>query len=449
MAEGAVILGSAEIRRAEEKYTERFGTAFDLMRRAGCLAAEHIAVRAAGRPVLILAGPGNNGGDGFVAARALHGHGVDVTVAAGGETAADPARRARADWGGQVVPLDQAEAAPVLVDALFGVGLSRGLSEEMLGPLHALTDAAELKIALDLPSGVAADSGELLSAVPDLDETLVFGALKPGNLLLPGGARCGRLTLLDIGLENVSGPVRRNAPPAPRTVEAGAHKYQRGAVLVAAGQMPGAAWLSARAAQRAGAGFVTVTGEVEDFAPSSLVLQSLDDVKADKQDAVVVGPGLGRSAKSRKLADAMLAIAAPLVVDGDMFSLFAGEPQLFSGKTAVLTPHKGEFAQMFPDLGGSKVERACQAAAQAQAVVALKGADTVIAAPDGRAVINDRAHERLATAGSGDVLAGIVAAELAGGREPFTAACAAVWRHGDAGCRGRDGMIAEDLLALL
>ena len=232
-------------------------------------------------------------------------------------------------------------------------------------------------------------------------------------------------------------------------MEPGAHKYQRGAVLVAAGQMPGAAWLSARAAQRAGAGFVTVTGEVGAFAPSSLVLQALEDVKAEKQDAIVVGPGLGRSAKSRKLADAMLAIAAPLVVDGDMFSLFVGEPQLFSGKTAVLTPHEGEFAQMFPDLRGSKIERTRQAAAQAQAVVALKGADTVIAAPDGRAVINDRAHGRLATAGSGDVLAGIIAAELAGGREPFEAACAGVWRHGDAGCRGRDGMIAEDLLALL
>ncbi|MGB7406723.1 MAG: ADP/ATP-dependent (S)-NAD(P)H-hydrate dehydratase, partial [Pacificimonas sp.] len=192
-----------------------------------------------------------------------------------------------------------------------------------------------------------------------------------------------------------------------------------------------------------------LTGRTNAFAPSSLVETRIPDIDTDRVDCVVVGPGLGRADGARAMAGAMLGLGIPLVVDGDMFSLFADQPQTLRGRDAIMTPHEGEFRRSFGDLPGSKIDRARAAADMSGNVVVLKGADTVVAAPDGRAAINDHAHPRLAVAGSGDVLAGVIAAERARGRDAFEAACAGVWRHGDAGLRGRDGLIAEDLLELV
>ena len=212
--------------------------------------------------------------------------------------------------------------------------------------------------------------------------------------------------------------------------------------------MAGAAWLAARAAQRAGAGYVTLASETA-LPPSSLVVQPLSAIDLDRADAIVLGSGLGRDAAARARAGAVLGAERPMVLDADIFSLFADDPAPVFGLGAVMTPHDGEFARLFGDLPGSKVDRARAAAARSGNVVVLKGPDTVIAAPGGRAVINDHASPRLATAGSGDVLSGMIAAHLARGDAPFEAACAAVWRHGDTALRGRDGLIAEDLVGLI
>lgn len=443
---GEPVLTAAEMKTFEEEGAPSEGGLWKLMQRAGRGAAERIAIRAGDRPILILTGPGNNGGDGYVAAAYLRQFGRTVRVVSALAAGSELAKRALHEWDAPVEPAEDAHPAPVFVDAVLGSGQSRPLSDDLAATVAEFAERAELKIALDLVSGTGCDDGADLGAPYVADETLVFAALKPAHLLQPAASHAGRLTLIDIGLGTPNSDLRRNGPPTALDFAPTAHKFDRGSVLVGAGEMPGASWLTAHGAQRAGAGYVTVTGETADFPPSSLVMKMGDDIDTDRIDSVVIGPGLGRGDRSRELTQRLMELQKPMVLDGDVFALLEAA-DVPAG--AVLTPHEGEFGRMFSSVSGSKVERARAAAAQTGSIICLKGRDTVIAAPDGRAVINDHAHGRLGTAGSGDVLAGILAAELARGRVPFEAACAAVWRHGDAGLRARDGMIAEDLLDLV
>lgn len=442
------VVTAAEMRAAETAAITAGTSGFELMCRAGEAAAAGIAAFYGPAPVLVLAGSGNNGGDGYVVANALRQRRWPVEVAALAPPATEAAKQAAALWNAPVLDIADAEPGFLLVDALFGTGLTRGLDGSLLSKFHSLAQASSVVVSLDLPSGAATDDGKALSRLVHADLTVTFGAMKPAHLLYPAAAHCGRVVVADIGLGEIGAQLFRNGVSNAASLSPDTHKYRRGHVLVVSGAMTGAAWLAARAAQRAGAGYVTLASETM-LPPSSLVVQPLSAIDLSRADAVVVGPGLGRDAAALARATAVLDAGKPLVLDADIFSLFANDPAPLFGVGAVMTPHEGEFARLFGDLPGSKVDRARAAAARSGNVIVLKGPDTVIAAPDGRAVINDHASARLATAGSGDVLSGMIAAHLARGEAPFDAACAAVWRHGDAALRGRDGLIAEDLVGLI
>lgn len=432
------ILTAAAMRAAEAGHDPA-----TLMARAGAGLAHAVHGFTAGAPALVLAGPGNNGGDGLIAATLLRARGVAVRVAA-----PDPSRVAD-HWTGPVEPLADAAPAPVLVDALFGTGLARSLADDIATPLVRLAAAARARIAVDLPSGVGADDGALLGPVPRFDLTVAFGALKPAHRLQPAASLCGRIVLVDIGVDT-SGDLTEIAAPARRVPGADAHKYSRGMVAVVAGAMPGAAALAAEAAARGGAGYVLMLGGEGQGGPHAIVRRAWDDAALDdpRIGALLVGPGLGRDARARERLDAALAARRPMVLDGDALRL-VGLPRLKRLDRPVLTPHEGEFARLFGDLPGSKVDRARAAAARSGAIVLLKGADSVVAAPDGRAALLPPAPGWLATAGTGDVLAGVVAARLAVGDDPFDAACAAAWLHAEAARRAGPGLIADDLLGHL
>lgn len=442
------VVTAAQMRAAETAAIAAGISGFELMCRAGEAAAAGIAAFYGPAPVLVLAGPGNNGGDGYVVANALRQRRWPVEVAALAAPATEAARQAALLWNAPVMDIADAESRFVLVDALFGTGLTRGLEEPILTKLHELAHASSVIVALDLPSGAATDNGAVLSPLAPADLTVTFGAMKPSHLLHPASASCGRVVVADIGLGEIGTLLFRNGAPHAAALSPYTHKYLRGHVIVVSGAMAGAAWLAARAAQRAGAGYVTLASETA-LPPSSLVVQPLSDIELGRADAIVLGSGLGRDAAARARAEVVLGAGKPLVLDADIFSLFANDPAPVFGLGAVMTPHEGEFVRLFGDLPGSKVDRARIAAARSGNVIVLKGSDTVIAAPDGHAVINDHASARLATAGSGDVLSGMIAAHLARGDAPFEAACAAVWRHGDAALRGRDGLMAEDLVGLI
>ena len=459
------VLTAAEVRSAESRAIVAGSDAATLMERAGAAAARAIMAFATPSPTLILCGPGNNGGDGYVVARMLAQAGWPVRVVATGEPAADPARAARARWAGPVEALHEAAPAPLLVDALFGIGLTRSLEAAVAATLARLAHAARLRIALDLPAGVDADSGALLGAVVPYDLTIAFGALKPAHLLHPAAALCGRVVVADIGLDTRDAWLRANTPPAPPALGPDAHKAQRGHVLVLGGGPGhgGAARLAARAALRGGAGLVTIAVPGAALAENAarvdaIMLRVLDHpgalkalVAERRADVLALGPALGIDSRARALVEAALALDVPLVLDADVFTLFRGDPEaLRRAAPTVLTPHEGEFVRMFGNLPGSKVDRTRAAAARTGAVVLLKGPDTVIAHPDGRAAVNASVAPWLATAGSGDVLTGAIAARLAGGEDAFSAACAGAWLHARAGeAAGGPGMTADDLPELL
>ena len=445
------------------------------MLRAGQGAARHI--RRTFRPgrVLVACGPGNNGGDGFVIARDLRDHGWDVTVALLGAVAGltGDAAEAVADWGGPVEPLsaDLVTSADLLVDALFGAGLTRpidGAAAELLARAAGRAASGRLKVvAVDVPSGVHGDTGQVLGTACPADLTVTFHCRKPGHLLHPGAALCGGVRVVDIGLDPaapaMTAPAARAITPAlwaDRLLPAGPsdHKYTRGHVLVLGGAMPGAARLTARAARRMGAGLVTVCAPEEAVtlvagdAPGLIVQDIPYDldafVSARKVASIVVGPGLGTGADARRLVEAALACAVPIVLDADVFSIFAGK-RLPEGGPAVLTPHGGEFGRLFPKIDVGAVGRVAavgRAAEQCGHTVLLKGPDSTVADPDGRCAILDGAPATLATGGTGDVLAGAVAALLGRGMPGFEAACAGAWFHREAARRlGGTALLAEDL----
>jgi len=315
--------------------------------------------------------------------------------------------------------------------------------------LHTLANAAQLTIAIDLPTGLATDSGQALSTPPVFDLTLALGALKPAHLLQPAARYCGQIRLLDIGVPATSQAEVLTAPILP-TPGPDSHKYTRGMVAIIAGTMSGAADLAALAAMRAGAGYVTLLGDSQG-PPHALVRTpfSTHALANDRIGALVIGPGLGRDDNMRALVERALACDRPLVIDGDALHLVAPEQLRARGGRMILTPHAGEFDALFGEGQGSKLDRARAAARASGAIVVFKGADTVIAAPDGRARLATTANNWLSTAGSGDVLAGAIATCLATGIDPLDAAAAGVWLHGEAARRCGIAFIADDLARAL
>lgn len=456
MTGGKPILTAMEMRAAEQTAIGAGVSEYDLMERAGASAADIIWRAGGRRDALILCGPGNNGGDGFVIARRLVERGVPVRVAALSESRTESSQRARALWQGPVETLAEASPATQLIDALFGTGLSRGLEPMVADRLCALTERAGASFAIDVPSGVESDSGALLSPVPRFGLCIALGALKPAHVLHPAAAQIGRLCLAEIGID-VRSDCHRLALPRIVMPGPGAHKYSRGLVAVVGGDMRGASLLGARAAAHAGCGTVRrLAPDLPVHGPDAIVsirapeADAVAQALADRRVSVVlVGPGLGRDAQARARLDAAIGAGHPLVLDADALTMLGedGPDALPSG--AILTPHEGEFRCLFGDLAGSKIDRARAAAARAGAVIIYKGADSVMAAPDGRAVVANGASPWLSTAGTGDVLAGIAAARLAVTGDPFAAACEAVWLHGEAARRAGPAFVADDLIAWL
>ncbi|HTV44522.1 MAG TPA: NAD(P)H-hydrate dehydratase [Stellaceae bacterium] len=453
-----------------------------LMENAGGAVADAVSRRWPPRPVAVLCGPGNNGGDGFVAARILAARGWPVRLALLGERAAlhGDAAEAAARWPGPVEPLAPAalDDAGLAIDAIFGAGLARpieGAAHAVIAALGTRTFAGRAipVVAVDVPSGIDGASGEIRGAAPRAALTVTFFRKKPGHLLLPGRIYCGETILAPIGiqdavLDHIAPDTAANDPGwwgggLPRPGLEG-HKYTRGHALVVGGSvMTGAGRLVAASAARIGAGLVTLAAPEAVFAVYAAALtgvivhpvSGLDDVRAlladPRRNAAVIGPGAGVGRETREAALAILAAGKRAVLDADALTSFAGDPQaLFAAirSPVVLTPHEGEFARLF-EVTGSKPERARLAARQSGAIIVLKGADTVVAAPDGRVAINSNAPPDLATAGSGDALAGMVLGLLAQGMDPFAAAAAAVWLHGDAARRVGAGLVAEDLVGAL
>jgi ADP-dependent NAD(P)H-hydrate dehydratase / NAD(P)H-hydrate epimerase len=448
---------TAEAMRAAERAAFDAGVdPYELMERAGAAAAQIIWRAGHRRDVLVLSGPGNNGGDGFVIARILRELGVPVRVASLGDSRTASAQRARALWDGPVESLADAAPAAQLVDALFGTGLTRGLDAAVAERLGALVAHANHSYAIDLPSGVGTDDGVLLSVAPRFDVTIALGAFKPAHLLQPAADLMGRLVRADIGIV-MPRDVHVLAPPQLRAPDAVAHKYSRGLVGVVGGSMPGAAALAAAAAARSGAGMV----RRYDASPCeaglhAIVHQQIEDptvlgdaLFAPRLASVLVGPGLGREEGAQARLDAVLACGRPLVLDADALTLLAGNVATHVPAGSILTPHEGEFVRLFGDLPGSKIDRALAAARITNSVMVYKGAGSVIAAPDGRAAVTRGVSTWLSTAGTGDVLAGLVTGRLAVTGDPFRAACEAVWLHGEAAHRAGPAFVADDLLAAL
>lgn len=472
---GHALLTVEQMGRADSLTIKGGTPGLTLMEAAGAAVEEEIVKRFSERPVAILCGPGNNGGDGFVIARLLQERGWPVRLAllgAKGKLKGDAAANAER-WTGKIETLGPAmlDGADLVVDALFGAGLDRPLDGVPKDVVEAVVARGLDCVAVDAPSGVHGDSGEILGAAPEAALTVTFFRKKPGHLLLPGRLCCGETVVRQIGigagvLEEIKPAAFENHPdlwrgalPEPTLLD---HKYSRGHLLIAGGaEMTGAARLAARAGLRGGAGMVTIAAPPA-AAPvyagdtAAFLVRPAADAKdfaglAGKPNvsALVVGPGLGQGDRTRAIVRAALATGRPAVIDADGLTAFAGDPAGLAGRGPhVLTPHEGEFARLF-DTAGDKLARARRAAAETGAVVLLKGGDTVIAEPGGRAAITANAPAWLATAGAGDVLAGLIGAFLAQGMNAFPAALAASWIHAEAANLYGRGLIADDLPELI
>lgn len=442
----APILTGDAMRAAEAACVDAGTSLSELMERAGAAVADTAWRMAAGAPALILCGPGNNGGDGYVAAHMLRQRGALVRVAALAPPSTDLAKAARAGWHGEVEAIDDNLApAPVVVDALFGVGLTRPLADDLKRCLARFADRRIL--AVDVPSGVDADGRHDWEPALAANVTVALGALKPAHVLLPAAQHCGTVQLASIGID-AARMMQTQPLPSASTPGATSHKYNRGMVLVRAGPMAGAAGLAAAAALRAGAGYVVLGGATH--APFSAIIVENETGYAARLDdkrvgAVVIGSGYPASDALDRDVAAALDARKPMVLDAA--AIDAALPSLRrGGACAILTPHEGEFARAFPDLAGSKIERALAAATDSRAVIVYKGADTVIAAPDGRVAAAWPGSPWLATAGTGDVLAGACGAMLARGGDAFDAAVAAVGWHIAQARRIGPGLVADDLI---
>jgi len=460
-----------------DRLTIAAGTpAAELMENAGKAVAREIMRRWTARPTTVLCGPGNNGGDGFAAARHLVEAGWPIRLALGGirDRLTDEARHHASRWPGSFEPLTPAvlQGAELVVDALFGAGLSRALDGAAAETLATASGKKLPIVAIDVPSGLMGDTGEALGAVAAA-LTVTFFRKKPGHVLFPGRALCGELVVADIGVsssvfESIVPITFENDPglwssalPRPRADD---NKYDRGHALLWGGYpVTGASRMAARAAARAGAGLTTIAVPeialpIYAAALTSIMVQPIatprqfQDLLSDPRfSALLIGPGAGTGEETRSRVLAVLGTHRPTLLDADALTAFQGEPRALDRAIVgpcILTPHDGEFRRLF-DASGDKLARTLAAARRSNAIIILKGSDTVIAAPDGRAIINSNAPPTLATGGSGDVLGGIVLGLLAQRMDPFLAAAAGVWLHGAAASEFGPGLLAEDLPDLL
>lgn len=482
---GVELLTPAEMGRADALAIAGGVAGATLMERAGAAAARLVAGRSLPLArILVLCGPGNNGGDGFVAARLLAGQGYCVTLALLGarDRLSGDAAIMASRWTGEVYDATNIDVgqADLIIDALFGAGLVRDLAPEVRALVERVNTAGVPVVAVDLPSGIDGATGEVWGAAIRAIASVTFFRMKPGHLLMPGRMHAGEVSVVDIGiptgvLEDIRPRAFANAPelwatlfPVPRI---DGHKYTRGHLVAVSGPAfaTGATRLAARAALRAGAGLVTVACPSEALpihaANLSAVMvrvaegaDGLAELLADQRlGTVVLGPGAGVGPETR----ARLEVAAErrVVVDADAITSYAGGARglaeaLARSPAAVVTPHDGEFARLFAGEASaleapSKLERARAGAALLGAVLLIKGPDTVVAAPDGRAAIASNAPPFIATAGAGDVLAGLIGGLLAQGMPAFEAACAGVWLHGEAGREAGPGLVADDLVDAL
>lgn len=477
------LLTSAEMADAD-RLTIAAGTpGIVLMENAGRAVADSVSARRQGRAVTVVAGPGNNGGDGFVAARILAERNTPLRVLLVGEPSKlkGDAATAASRWTGLIEAATPGALDPdhVVIDALFGAGLDREVTGVPRAMIEAMNRGVAPVIAVDLPSGINGTTGQAMGAAVQATHTVTFFRRKPAHLLLPGRLHCGTLEVADIGipagvLVTVAPKTFANEPSCWRDMfpvpQPEAHKYARGHAVVFSGGLAttGAARLAARGALRAGAGLVTLASPREALAvnaATSLAIMvrpvegaaELAEFLSDRRrNAVVLGPGGGVGAGMRAVVAAALASEAAVVLDADALTSFADAPEtLFEligrrPQAVVMTPHEGEFARLFSQIAKntklrSKLERSRAAAAMSRAVVLLKGPDTVVAAPDGSAAIAANAPAYLATAGAGDVLAGMIAGLLAQHMPAFEAANAAVWLHGEAARYVGPGLVSEDL----
>jgi ADP-dependent NAD(P)H-hydrate dehydratase / NAD(P)H-hydrate epimerase len=464
------VLTVAEMAHADAAAISAGTPGLTLMERAGTAVADAVCARFARQMMLVLCGPGNNGGDGYVAARVLKDRGWSVEVRSLGEPATQDAQAAKARWDGPTKPLNGALEPGVWIDALFGAGLSRPLSGAAASAALRMAEAPERVVAVDMPSGVPGDTGKPLGPAARAGLTVTFHAKKPGHLLEPGHSRCGDVVVADIGLGATESRTVENGPeiwlarfpwPTPAS-----HKHARGRLVVVSGEAwsTGAARLAARAGLRIGAGLVTVLSPPEALPVNAAHLEAImlrgfeTDLELEQAardvDAAVIGPAAGVGEPTLLNVLALARTGAALILDADAITVFRDDPEeLFSllDRDDVLTPHEGEFERLFPGLLAASPERisaARTAAERAGAVVLLKGSDTVIAAPDGRCAVNGNGSPWLATAGSGDVLAGLIGGLVAQGMESFEAACAGAWIHAEAAELHGPGLISEDLPGL-
>lgn len=471
------ILTVAEMYAADRFAAEHGVPSLTLMENAGRTVTDEIVRRWPVRPIFVLCGPGNNGGDGFVAARLLKAAGWPVRVGLLGDAGAykgDAAVNLKR-WNGETVPLTVAAlvGGELFVDAMFGAGLSRPLGGTARAVAEALNAAEACVVAIDVPSGLSGDTATALDGCCiQAALTVTFFRKKPAHVLMPGRLACGEVVVTDIGTPAAAADDARlfeNAPdlwgtafPKPDPM---GHKYARGHAVAVGGPVhaTGAARLAARGALRAGAGLASVASPPSAVAANAAHLTAimikpfdgaaeLAELLSDKRfNAVVVGPGCGVGAGTKALVETVLKSGAAAVLDADALTSFRDDPPaLFAmtGPKTVLTPHAGEFERLFPGLlaaSATRISAVRQAAAISKATVLLKGPDTAIADPAGRAAVTANAPPYLATAGSGDVLAGIVTGLLAQGMSPFEAACAGAWLHGEAANDFGPGLIAEDL----
>lgn len=468
------ILTCAEVRAAEQRAVEAGISLWALMQKAGQACADVLHAEFPEGRVVVLAGPGNNGGDAFVAAQRLRDLGRNVwlyDLAPNRERTPEGVNALNALTGARQ-PLEDMRltADDIVLDGLFGAGLSRPLEGEAAFAVQQVNASGAKVVAIDIPSGVNGDTGAIPGPAIRADVTVTFCAKKPAHVLQPSASLCGDVIPAEIGFGrfiDAAHTLHENAPAlwsnALRWPQATSHKHQRGRLAVVSGGLAntGAARLAARSGLRIGAGLVTLL-----CPPSALIVvassvtavmtssfASADDLVAqtERSSAVVIGPAAGITDATRANVEALARAGRSLVLDADALTVFAGQSDHLKSilpVASILTPHTGEFERLFPGLlasSANKIEAVRAAASRVGATVLLKGADTIIAASDGRATVNTHATPFLATAGSGDVLAGMIGGLLAQGLAPFDAACAAAWLQGDAGLRVGPGLTAEDL----
>jgi hydroxyethylthiazole kinase-like uncharacterized protein yjeF len=466
----APILTVAETAQADKAAIAAGTPGTELMQRAGAAVADAISARFRPQPVVVVCGPGNNGGDGYVVARLLKARGWAVEVRALREPTTPDARAGRGEWDGPIAGLGGGFQGALVVDALFGAGLTRPLDGEAAVCAQTMSRAPERVIAVDIPSGVPGDTGKPLGPSVSARLTVTFHTKKPAHVLEPGRTACGEVVVADIGLGPARSRLFENGPelwvqrfPWPT---AASHKHARGRLIVVSGDAwsTGAARLAARGSLRIGAGLVSVLSPPDALAVNAAHLEAImlrpfeTDLELEQAaaqvDAAVIGPAAGVTESTLLNVLALARTGAALILDADAITVFRDDPEeLFSvlDRDDVLTPHPGEFERLFPGLLAGSPERitaARKAAERAGAVVLLKGADTVVASPDGRAAVNVNGSPWLATAGSGDVLAGFIGGLVAQGMESFEAACAGAFIHAECAELHGPGLISEDLPGL-